>query len=290
MISALTDSPTGPEKINFSSNDFKIVAKDNIATESARAFHEEIEIKYFYNGNSALLIGSDIVLTTAGDITVVNPYEIHANVKLENLDKNDVKYYALIVGLDFLDGFNRYGLNLRELLLVKKLRFVNIIREDHRLETIILRVMEEMNKREEHYRLVVHNLMSEFFALLFRSYTSDDKAIENNGSITKYVELISPAISKIHEDYRCGITVEELAQLCNLSKYYFCRIFKLAMGVTPVQYIVNYRVNVADTMLRDTDMSISKIALLSGFNDESYFYRCYRKVKGTSPKKARTAH
>jgi AraC-like DNA-binding protein len=285
LISTLTDSPTGPEKIKFSSNDFKIVAKDNIATESARAFHEEIEIKYFYDGNCALLIGSDIVLTTAGDITVVNPYEIHANVKLENLDKNDVKYYALIVGLDFLDGFNRYGLNLRELLLVKKLRFVNIIREDHRLETIILRVMEEMNKREEHYRLVVYNLMSEFFALLFRNYENKGNAQKFESENVKHVEVIAPALSKMHTDYAQKFTLEELAELCSVSKYHFCRIFKRAMNVTPVQYLTEYRVDLAEAMLKDAKKSISDVAWQCGFESPSFFTKIFQKYMGEPPSK-----
>ena len=57
------------------------------------------------------------------------------------------------------------------------------------------------------------------------------------------------------------------------------------MNVTPVQYITEYRVDLAETMLKNTANSVSDIAWKCGFDDESYFSRCYKKIKGVSPKK-----
>jgi transcriptional regulator GlxA family with amidase domain len=55
------------------------------------------------------------------------------------------------------------------------------------------------------------------------------------------------------------------------------------MNVTPVQYLTEYRVDLAETMLKNTGNSVSDIAWKCGFEDESYFSRCYKKIKGISP-------
>ena len=55
----------------------------------------------------------------------------------------------------------------------------------------------------------------------------------------------------------------------------------------PIQYIINYRISLAETLLKTTDNTIEEIAYACGFEDVSYFYRCYKKIKGVSPKKSR---
>ena len=83
------------------------------------------------------------------------------------------------------------------------------------------------------------------------------------------------------------LTIDELAALCSVSKYHFCRIFKLATGQSAIQYLLRYRLKIAHSLLGDTDKSISEIAWQCGFPDENYFYRCYKKQYGHSPQKKR---
>ena len=47
----------------------------------SRAVHEEIELKYFYEGSSTLLIGSETVTVQAGDLVIMNPYELHSTIR-----------------------------------------------------------------------------------------------------------------------------------------------------------------------------------------------------------------
>ena len=59
------------------------------------------------------------------------------------------------------------------------------------------------------------------------------------------------------------------------------------MGMTVTQYIINYRISLADSMLKDENQSIKNIAETCGFGDISYFYQCYKRIKGTTPNNAR---
>ena len=268
------------QKIQFQDKGFKILVKEQLPAQTERALHEEVEIKFFHEGNSALMINSDVFIAKPGDITVVNPYEIHSTV---NIDQYAGRYYLIVVSLDFLNEVNQAALDLRYHFLGKGKKIKNHIQGDSRLQAIIWRVVEEISERAENYKLIVQNLMSEFFALLFRNYTKEESEQAFESENVKYVELISPALAKMHTDYAQKFTLEELAELCSVSKYHFCRIFKRAMHVTPVQYITEYRIDLAEAMLKDTAKSVTDVAWQCGFEDESYFSRCYKKIKGISP-------
>jgi AraC-like DNA-binding protein len=66
---------------------------------------------------------------------------------------------------------------------------------------------------------------------------------------------------------------------------YLCKIFKAYTGKTPSQYINSVRIENACTEMKQTDKSITQIALENGFNDISYFCKVFKKHKGISAKK-----
>ena len=272
------------QQISFSEEDFKIKVIETAPVSEGRALHEAIEIKYFYGGRSALMINSEVFVARAGDIAVVNPYEVHSTAFI---DRYGGHYYLILMDLDFLSKVMPRGLDPRQFFLVKRKKIENLIRGDRRLEAILLRLVEEITRREEHYRLVAQSLVTEFFALLLRGYVNEKVSGEVEDDRVKYVELIAPALSRMHTDYAKHLTVEELATLCRVTKYHFCRVFRRAMGVTAVQYLTSYRIDLAEAMLGDAGRSIREVAFACGFEDESYFYRCYKKYKGTSPKTVR---
>ncbi len=271
------------QRIEFSSNDFKIVVLNQLSNNLPKSFHEEIEIKYFYDANSRLMIDSEILDVQVGDVVVINPYEMHANV---NLAQEPVMYYSIVIDVDFLFANGVQDIDLRRILIEDGKKFSNLIRDNKRLQTIITRVFEETHDKKEHYRIVVRGLMAEFFALLLRDYLTSENSKEEVFNVKK-AEVVLPALSKIHADYNEKITIDSLAELCSISKYYFCRTFKQVMGVSPAEYVINYRLRLADIMLKDGTETVSKIARLCGFEDESYFCRCYKKRRGVSPKKAK---
>lgn len=272
------------QNIPFPHGDFKIIIGGGKSRSFDKAFHEEIEIKYFYEGVSTLMIDKNVIVANPGDVTIVNPFELHANV---NIGQTQGKYISVILSIDFLKELNPNGLDLRRALILKGVKFHNHVRNDERLQTIIKRAYDEITEEKENYRLVVYGLMTEFFALLLRDYVNTEKPTYKTETYTKRAEIISPALSKIFKDYNEKITVEELAKLCSVSKYYFCRLFKEETGLSVIQYIISYRISIAETMLKSTDISVENVAYSCGFDDVSYFYRTYKKLKGVSPMKAR---
>jgi AraC-like DNA-binding protein len=61
----------------------------------------------------------------------------------------------------------------------------------------------------------------------------------------------------------------------------FC--FRKELGTTPITYLQRYRINQAKTLLRDSQQTITEIALNVGFSDSSYFSRIFHRETGVSP-------
>ena len=85
------------------------------------------------------------------------------------------------------------------------------------------------------------------------------------------------------------LSLEKLASMADMSVYHFIRLFKKTVGMTPHQYVINRRVDMAKKLLKDSNMSISEIASQFGYNI-SHFTQFFRRAMGCTPKQFRQNH
>lgn len=78
------------------------------------------------------------------------------------------------------------------------------------------------------------------------------------------------------------LTLDQLAEEAGVSRFHFCRVFKKALGMSPMNFLTLMRVERAKALLRK-NTSVSTIALKVGFNDLSNFNRMFKKVSGLTP-------
>ncbi|ALF53799.1 AraC family transcriptional regulator [Nostoc piscinale CENA21] len=88
----------------------------------------------------------------------------------------------------------------------------------------------------------------------------------------------------IHEHLHQDLKLIELSTITQLSPYYFLRLFKQSMGITPHQYILQCRLEQAKYLLQSSEMSIAEIAARTGFSDQSHLTRCFKRRFGVTPK------
>ncbi|EAR61534.1 AraC family transcriptional regulator [Neptuniibacter caesariensis] len=81
------------------------------------------------------------------------------------------------------------------------------------------------------------------------------------------------------------IVLDELAELCDLSRYQFLRRFEKTVGVTPHAWLTRFRLEHACALLRRTKQTLSEVSQAVGFYDQSHFNRAFRQAYGVSPSK-----
>ena len=246
--------------------------------------HEEIEIKCFYEGESTLLIGNETLTVSTGDVVVINPYEFHTTLASPEAKG---KYHLFMIPLDFFSGMGIDELDLRSELLLKKRSLKTLFKSNERMVQILTRITEEYKERPAAYRVAIRGLITEFFAILMRFGLSTGECGEKSRDILRQYKLIEPALHHIRENYSDEITVDRLTSLCNVTKHYFCRVFKAVTGKTAMEYLRDYRLELSNIMLGNTDRSICEVAELCGFEDANYFCRCYKARYGIPPGKSR---
>lgn len=112
--------------------------------------------------------------------------------------------------------------------------------------------------------------------LFFQSLTEKDGK-------QSYNEAIHQAIKYIQQNYVAKITLTSAAAHVFLSPAYFSRKFKEETGKNFNQYLNEIRVEKAKQLLRETNFSLSKVALSTGFENQSYFAKVFHHLTGTTP-------
>ncbi len=111
------------------------------------------------------------------------------------------------------------------------------------------------------------------------SYPDEVRFGSRDSSQTK----VDIAVNFIHQHYSKKITESDAAKVCHLSRFQFSRLFRKVTGLTFQNYLLNYRINIAKTLLRNPDAKVVDIAFAVGFKDPSYFARVFKRLVGTPP-------
>jgi signal transduction histidine kinase/DNA-binding response OmpR family regulator len=97
-------------------------------------------------------------------------------------------------------------------------------------------------------------------------------------------QLIRKAMAYIHAHYSEPLPREEIADHIGISADYLTDCFRQELGVTPITYIRRYRIRQACELLRNSDQSITQVALAVGFSDSAHFARTFLRETGVTPK------
>ena len=106
----------------------------------------------------------------------------------------------------------------------------------------------------------------------------------------KYSSAVVKMLKYIHSNWQKSITVADVAKKICLSESRAAHLFKAAVGKGIHQYIMSLRISTAKELLLSTDMSVSEIGKMVGFQDALYFSRAFKAEVSASPKAFREAN
>ncbi len=125
-----------------------------------------------------------------------------------------------------------------------------------------------------------------FLTKLIQKYgieRDEDLAFTKNFTSKHYKRVLD----YIAANYGKDINLEDMAKQAALSTSHFARLFKDAIGKSPHQFVMSYRVEQAKKQLRDVSLPMIDIALNCGFADQAHFSRVFKQIEGKTPKQFR---
>lgn len=132
-------------------------------------------------------------------------------------------------------------------------------------------------------------LMRLLFIQAMRKMTSSGDSVNTGWLKGLSDDVIRVAIQKIHSEYIHNWSVEELAQICGISRSGFSAKFRELVGVSPMAYLHNWRMTIAKDKLRHTSQTISEICFEVGYESEASFSAAFKKDFGFSPRAYRNS-
>ena len=111
--------------------------------------------------------------------------------------------------------------------------------------------------------------------------------LQENGILRQPAFEISKVLLYIAEHIREPIHVDDLSGLSGYNPQYFTRLFKKSVGLSPYQYLIQYRMNASIKLLKDRALTVTQIAEAVGYPDTKSFDRAFRDKYGVSPGKFR---
>ena len=99
----------------------------------------------------------------------------------------------------------------------------------------------------------------------------------------RYSKALNMILEYISTHFAENITLKGLSKRFSLSESYIARLFKTQLGTTLSEYVNTLRIQFACSLLKNTDMKLSEIAEKSGYNNQYYFSRIFKKLNGITP-------
>ena len=124
------------------------------------------------------------------------------------------------------------------------------------------------------------------FEMMFRTLSAGPRA-ESEEPLEEPHILGRRIKEYIDKHYMEPITLQSMGEALHISPYYLSHVFKQMSGYSPVQYLLRRRIGEAQTLLITTDLSITRIAEMVGYDTQSYFNLQFTKNVGMPPNKFR---
>lgn len=102
-----------------------------------------------------------------------------------------------------------------------------------------------------------------------------------------YPEPVRQGIGYLEANFHEPLQLHDIAREVTLSPFHFSRMFKRSTGVSVMEYLIRFRLNQAKYLLGATDLSIREIAEQSGFADQSYFGKVFKRYERVTPSEFR---
>ncbi len=108
------------------------------------------------------------------------------------------------------------------------------------------------------------------------------KCINKEYSKSDNDDLFNTVIKFLDKNLENNLSISDIADAVNLSKYYFSRIFKEETGLTPYDYYMQMKVKKVKLLLRN-NLDLVELAYKMGFYDQSHLNKCFKKHVGITP-------
>jgi AraC-type DNA-binding domain-containing proteins len=247
-------------------------------------WHEDIEMVVVYSGSIYVNLGDIAFTLKQGEGIFINTNVLHS---MQIVGDNGCILISFVFPVFLISGMpgsiieQKY---IRPILDCRTLSGVLLSGEQEWHNFVIDHIRNAYMLYESNgfgYEILVCSELSKawyYLAKNLQPVIKNQHTVENVDTVR-----IKKMLDFIHENYNEPLEPQQIANIVNLSERQCFRCFKNRLGMSPVVYLMKYRVLAAAGMLATTDMPVTEICSRSGFNTPSYFAKVFKQFMKCSP-------
>lgn len=241
-------------------------------------WHTPIEIIMSIRNSYRVDSTNDSYIMQEGDLLLINSGTIHSMPALEG--------ERLIFQADFsmLHSISDVETVLNSIPPILLITSENAPDIHEKLRDLLLEIRKEYFSDSLLISASIYSLLLEMFVLIGRKYMGE--GIRPDVTYSKQKEYTAKFLYVSHyiqEHCREDLTLDAAAAIAGFSKFHFTRLFKDFTGTSYYKYLNRKRIEHAEKLLIDPEISVTEVALQSGFSSLSAFIRMFKIVKGCTP-------
>lgn len=271
---------------------YPVVFTNDTHTSIRWHWHKEFEFMYITEGKALFKVAKDTFVLEKGDALFINLNTLHA---VEAIPGETCTYYSIVfhpwmispspnasTAIKYVLPVSR-SQNLSHVVLTHEYEFHSQMLED--MQTIIYL----LHDKPYCWELLCEQNLLHLWTLFLQQITKNWDKLKTRSIQQSLDETrAKDAISYIQQHYASNITLGDIAASIHVSESECCRAFKRCINLSPIEYLMRYRVYMSTILIRDNPtLSFSAIALQSGFNSSSYYNKLFRKYVGCTPSQFR---
>lgn len=268
------------ETVEYGNNSF-IMLYDNVEHEDyPMHWHNAIEIIMPLSNDFTVTAGGHTYTLREREIIIIPPGELHSLSAPEKGQRIIFQCDSSVLN-DF-SALNTISSMFSEITVI-----------DHQSPEVqrstakkaMLEIYDEYFRKSELSEVKIYLKLVSMFVDLHETAESGklDKMGCTSVKLDEYSERFGAVKKYIEKNYMYDISLDKLASIAGYSKYHFSRIFRQYTGSSHIDYVNKARINVAQKLLLDPGISITEVAMSSGFTSITSFNRVFKEIKHCTP-------
>ena len=228
--------------------------------------HPNLEILLFTSGNGNIITTNNKIAVSKRKLVIINPNCNHFEVSDNNLE-----FYSI--------GLKKTNVYLNDDYFKKIITFDLNEKSYQTINSLYNLIYDESYEKSDGFEDNIKNAL----AILNSCLSRQEKITFNDSNDESENDLISNIKNILNNNYYLDIRLDDIAHRLSVSKSTVCHEFKKYVGKSIIEYKIEKQLEEANNLLNISDMTVSQIASLVGFNSTSYFIKKYKQKYNKLP-------
>ena len=227
--------------------------------------HACAELFFITGGHGVFQVWQDRFPVAINDLVVINTQVPHTEIS-----QSDSPMEYVVLGVEGLETLTDLG----------GCALLHLLGEQEPVSACLRQITREIRERQPGCDEVCQKLLE---IILLRLLRREDFALSSAPEGPRGSRECDLVRRYIDNHFKENLTLDQLAGMVHMSKYYLSHSFRKEFQTSPISYLISRRIQESRFLLRETDLRLSQIAQILGFSSLSYFSQSFRRLENMSP-------